>query len=141
MYDAVMEHFQQQDIIIKAAAVADYRPQNTADRKIKKQEGDLSITLVRNPDILFELGKKKEDKVLIGFAAETDNVLEYAKEKIAKKNLDFIVANDVTQEGAGFGSDTNIVYLIDKYDVTQKIDQATKLEIAHQILNKAKEFY
>lgn len=141
MYEAVMSNFRQQDIIIKSAAVADYRPKDVVDKKIKKQEGDLSITLVRNPDILLELGKIKGDKILVGFAAETDHVIEYAKEKIIKKNLDFIVANDVTQQGAGFGTDTNIVCLIDKNNHIRKIDKATKLEIARQILNKTKEFY
>ncbi|SNR90897.1 phosphopantothenoylcysteine decarboxylase / phosphopantothenate--cysteine ligase [Anaerovirgula multivorans] len=141
MYEAVMSNFRQQDIIIKSAAVADYRPKDVVDKKIKKQEGDLSITLVRNPDILLELGKIKDDRVLVGFAAETDHLIEYAKEKIIKKNLDFIVANDVTQQGAGFGTDTNIVCLIDKNNHIKKIDKATKLEIAHQILNKTKEFY
>ncbi|AOY77373.1 bifunctional phosphopantothenoylcysteine decarboxylase/phosphopantothenate--cysteine ligase CoaBC [Clostridium formicaceticum] len=139
MYDAVMKHFPQQDVIIKSAAVADYRPQYSAEKKIKKQEGDLTLTLVRNPDILFELGQIKEGKILVGFAAETDHVLEYAKEKILKKNLDFIVANDVTQEGAGFGTDTNIVYLIDKTENITKIDKSSKTEIAHHILNKVKE--
>lgn len=141
MYEAVMSNFKQQDIIIKSAAVADYRPQDISNKKIKKQEGDLSITLVRNPDILFELGKIKGDKILVGFAAETNNIIEYAREKIVKKNLDFIVANDVTLEGAGFGTDTNIVYLIDRNNEIRKIDQTTKLEIAHQILDKTKEFF
>jgi len=138
MLEAVMEHFEEQDVIIKSAAVADYRPAVTADRKIKKADGELSITLVRNPDILFELGKNKKDKVLVGFAAETDNVIEYAKGKILKKNLNFIVANDVKAEGAGFGTDTNIVYIIDKNEEIMKIDLSTKHEIAHKILDKVK---
>ncbi|SDK42779.1 bifunctional phosphopantothenoylcysteine decarboxylase/phosphopantothenate--cysteine ligase CoaBC [Natronincola ferrireducens] len=140
MYAAVMKHFPEQDIVIKSAAVADYRPENIADKKIKKEEGNLTLTLARNPDILAELGKIKENKVLVGFAAETNNVIEYAKEKIIKKNLDFIVANDITEEGAGFATDTNIVYLIDKKGDVRKVDKATKLEIAHNILNKTKEF-
>lgn len=140
MYNAVMKRFQQQDIVIKAAAVADYRPENPADIKIKKQDGDLTLTLVRNPDILQELGKIKLDKVLVGFAAETNNIVEYAKAKVQKKNLDFIVANDITQQGAGFGVDTNIVYFIDKAGNIVKIDKSSKSEIAHNILNKAKEF-
>ncbi|SES65987.1 Phosphopantothenate-cysteine ligase [Natronincola peptidivorans] len=139
MYEAVMEHYGEQDIIIKSAAVADYRPNSTVDKKIKKQEGDLTLTLVRNPDILYELGKIKDNKVLVGFAAETDNIIEYAKEKITKKNLDLIVANDITQEGAGFGVDTNIVYLIDSGNNIKKIDKSNKTDIAHQILDKIKE--
>ncbi|AKL95543.1 coenzyme A biosynthesis bifunctional protein CoaBC [Clostridium aceticum] len=141
MYDAVMKHFPHQEVIIKSAAVADYRPQYSAEKKIKKQEGDLTLTLVRNPDILFELGQIKKEKILVGFAAETDHVIEYAKGKILKKNLDFIVANDVTQEGAGFGTDTNIVYLIDKNDNITKIDRSSKLEIAHHILDKVKQLF
>lgn len=138
MLDTVMKHFDQQDVIIKSAAVADYRPVEVADSKIKKSEGSLSLTLVRNPDILMELGKIKGSKVLVGFAAETDNVIEYAKGKIKKKNLDFIVANDVKAEGAGFGTDTNIVYIIDKKDEITKIDLSSKLEIAHKILDRVK---
>lgn len=138
MLETVMEHFQEQEVIIKSAAVADYRPAEVADSKIKKSDGNLTINLVRNPDILMELGKMKGNKVLVGFAAETDNVIEYAKGKIIKKNLDFIVANDVKAEGAGFGTDTNIVYIIDKNDEVIKIDLASKLEIAHKILDKVK---
>ena len=136
MLETVMEHFEKQDVIIKSAAVADYRPAVISDSKIKKADGELQLTLVRNPDILMELGKIKGNKVLVGFAAETDNVIEYAKSKIIKKNLDFIVANDIKAEGAGFGTDTNIVYIIDNKDEVTKIDLSTKLEIAHKILDK-----
>ncbi|QUH26131.1 bifunctional phosphopantothenoylcysteine decarboxylase/phosphopantothenate--cysteine ligase CoaBC [Serpentinicella alkaliphila] len=139
MYEAVKSHMDTQHIIIKSAAVADYRPETINDQKIKKQEGDMSIKLVRNPDILLELGKTKGDKVLVGFAAETNNVEEYAKCKVERKNLDFIVANDVTAKDAGFGTDTNIVKLIDKYGDIQEIS-STKLDIANRILDKAKEF-
>ncbi|WP_026476432.1 bifunctional phosphopantothenoylcysteine decarboxylase/phosphopantothenate--cysteine ligase CoaBC [Alkaliphilus transvaalensis] len=136
MYDTVMEHFNKQDIIIKAAAVGDYRPENPADMKIKKQEGNLTINLVRNPDILLELGKRKTNQILVGFAAETNNLLEYATGKLNKKNADLIVANDVTENGAGFGSDTNIVYLLDRQGEQRKIEMASKLEIANKILDK-----
>lgn len=139
MYDAVMRHFLSQDIIIKSAAVADYRPKDIYNKKMKKQAGDLTLTLVRNPDILLELGKRKSEKILVGFAAETDDLIAHAKEKIIKKNLDLIVANDVTEKGAGFGSDTNIVYLIDRNGNIKKVDKANKLEIAHHILDKIKE--
>ena len=139
MYEAVKSHMDTQHIIIKSAAVADYRPETVNDQKIKKKDGDMSIKLVRNPDILLELGKMKGDKVLVGFAAETNNVEEYAKCKVERKNLDFIVANDVTAKDAGFGTDTNIVKLIDKYGDIQEIS-STKLDIANRILDKAKEF-
>lgn len=140
MYEAVMNSYADKDIIIKSAAVADYRPETVSKSKIKKSEGNLTLTLVRNPDILRTLGELKGDRILVGFAAESDHVLENAKEKIVKKNLDFIVANDITEDGAGFGVDTNIVHLIDKNGEIEKIDQSTKLEIAHRILDKVKKF-
>ena len=139
MYEAVKSHMDTQHIIIKSAAVADYRPETVNDQKIKKKDGDMSIKLVRNPDILLELGKMKGDKVLVGFAAETNNVEEYAKCKVERKNLDFIVANDVTAKDAGFGTDTNIVKLIDKFGNIQEIS-STKFDIANRILDKAKDF-
>ena len=139
MYDAVMENFESQDIIIKSAAVADYRPEEYSNNKMKKQTDDLVLKLVRNPDILLELGKRKTKQKLVGFAAETNNLIEHAKEKRIKKNLDLIVANDITQEGAGFGTDTNIVYLIDKYDNITKINKSDKFQIAHKILDKISE--
>lgn len=140
MYGAVKEHVDDQHIIIKSAAVADYRPETINDQKIKKKDGDMCIKLVRNPDILLELGKNKGDRVLVGFAAETNNVEEYAKGKVEKKNLDFIVANDVTAKDAGFGTDTNIVKLIDKFGNVDEINKSSKFDIANRILDKAKEF-
>ncbi len=138
MYDAVMNNYTDKDIIIKSAAVADYRPEVVSNSKIKKSEGNLTLTLVRNPDILKELGGLKEDRVLVGFAAESDNVLENAKDKVNRKNLDFIVANDITQEGAGFGTDTNIVNIIDRNGDVEKIEKSSKVQIAQRILDKAK---
>lgn len=140
MYNKVIDNYMQQHIIIKSAAVADYRPETVSKNKIKKGEGNLTLTLVRNPDILKKLGELKGNRVLVGFAAESDNVLENAKDKIRRKNLDFIVANDITQEGAGFGSDTNIVNIIDKNNEIEKIEKSSKIEIAHRILDKAKKF-
>ncbi|QUH20894.1 bifunctional phosphopantothenoylcysteine decarboxylase/phosphopantothenate--cysteine ligase CoaBC [Alkaliphilus sp. B6464] len=140
MYNAVMKNYIDQHIIIKSAAVADYRPETVSTSKIKKNEGNLTLTLVRNPDILKELGCLKEDRVLVGFAAESDNVIENAKGKINRKNLDFIVANDITEEGAGFGTDTNIVNIIDKNGEIEKVEKSSKREIAHRILDKAKKF-
>lgn len=138
MYNAVMRNYMDQHIIIKSAAVADYRPETVSTSKIKKNEGNLTLTLVRNPDILKELGCLKQDRVLVGFAAESDNVIENAKDKINRKNLDFIVANDITEEGAGFGTDTNIVNIIDKNGEIEKVEKSSKIEIAHRILDKAK---
>ncbi|HZJ76651.1 MAG TPA: bifunctional phosphopantothenoylcysteine decarboxylase/phosphopantothenate--cysteine ligase CoaBC [Oscillospiraceae bacterium] len=139
MYDAVMDNFKGQNIIIKSAAVSDYRPEAVSEHKIKKDRGNLNLTLVRNPDILYELGKIKEDRMLIGFAAESNNVIKNAKDKILEKKLDFIVANDITEEGAGFGTDTNIVTIMDMDGKIEKIGKSSKIDIAHRILDKAKQ--
>ena len=109
MYAAVMAEYECADAVVKAAAVADYRPVEIAPQKIKKSDGELTIHLTRNPDILLELGRKKTRQVLVGFAAETENVEAYALGKLAKKNLDFIVANNVAEEDAGFSVGTNRV--------------------------------
>ena len=136
MHREVLEHFKDSDVIIKAAAVADYKPKEISDNKIKKSDSDLSIELTRNPDILLELGKMKNDKILVGFAAETRDLLENAKSKIDRKNLDFIVANNITQDGAGFKGDTNIVSIIDSFGKIQKYDKMKKEEISNIILDK-----
>ncbi len=137
LYDTMMELCGQQNVIIQAAAPADYRVEQVAEQKIKKQSGDpFVLTLVENPDIAKAVGQRKKDgQILVGFAAETQNVMSNAQEKLAKKNLDLIVANDVTAEGAGFGVDTNIVTLItaEAYDSLPKM---TKREVADRILNK-----
>ncbi|QXM05859.1 bifunctional phosphopantothenoylcysteine decarboxylase/phosphopantothenate--cysteine ligase CoaBC [Crassaminicella indica] len=139
MYKAVLDHFEWADIVIKSAAVADYRPSFVSDNKIKKGDNDFSIQLTRNPDILMELGKrKKNNQVLVGFAAETQNILENAKKKIEKKNLDFIVANDLMKKGAGFNSDTNIATIIDKDGYIEHCEKMEKKELADKILDKAK---
>ena len=138
MYDAVLENIEQNQIIIKSAAVADYKPKEYINEKIKKNNDDLVINLDRNKDIALEIGKIKEDKILVGFAAETNNVLENAKNKIIKKNLDFIVANDLTKEGAGFGTDTNIVKIIDREGNLEDYPKMQKSEVAEVILNKVK---
>ncbi len=138
MYDMVMNNFKEQNVIIKSAAVADYRPETISARKIKKRGDNLNLTLVRNPDILSELGKLKENRILVGFAAESDNIIKNAKNKILKKNLDFIVANDITEEGAGFGTDTNIVTIMDRNNKIEKIEKTDKMDIAHLILDKVK---
>ena len=107
-----------------------------ASRKIKKSEGGLTIELERNPDILKELGEIKGSKVLVGFAAETNDLIQNANEKIKKKNLDFIVANDLTKEGAGFAVDTNIVSIIDKSGDITKFPKMSKDELANVIIEK-----
>ncbi|MHB8170068.1 MAG: bifunctional phosphopantothenoylcysteine decarboxylase/phosphopantothenate--cysteine ligase CoaBC [Thermincolia bacterium] len=136
MYQQVLEHYPDVDIVIKTAAVADYRPKVVSARKVKKKDGDLMIELERNPDILLELGRNKGDKILVGFAAETNDLVAYAKDKIARKNLDFIVANDVTLPGAGFGVDTNIVKLVFPNGQIEELPQLTKDQVAHAILDK-----
>ncbi|MDA8234093.1 MAG: bifunctional phosphopantothenoylcysteine decarboxylase/phosphopantothenate--cysteine ligase CoaBC [Clostridia bacterium] len=136
MYQQVQEHYPDAHVVIKSAAVADYRPKEVSDRKVKKKEGDLTIELERNPDILLELGQNKGDKILVGFAAETNDLVAYARDKITRKNLDFIVANDVTQPGAGFGADTNIVKLLFPGGQIEELPQLTKDQVANVILDK-----
>lgn len=138
MYNAIIDNFDENQVIIKSAAVADYKPKNYSDKKIKKNNDDLVIELGRNKDIAYEIGKIKKDKILVGFAAETNNLIENAKGKINKKNLDFIVANDLTEEGAGFGTDTNIVKIIDKEGNINKYPCMKKDEVANVILDKVK---
>lgn len=140
MFHAVGEHFDTCDILIKSAAPSDYRPENTSPIKIKKKDGEkdqLNIKFVRNPDIAEHYGNKKNKQIVIGFAAETDNLVEYAKNKLGKKNFDFIVANDVTKEGAGFKTDTNIVTIIDNKGEIESYPIMTKNKVAKIILDKA----
>lgn len=139
MYEAVLENLDESDVIIKSAAVADYKPKNYSNKKIKKSEDDLFIELDRNKDIALEIGKIKKDKILVGFAAETNDLIENANLKIKRKNLDFIVANDLTKEGAGFGVDTNIVKIIDKDGNITEYPKMKKEEVANIILDKIKE--
>ena len=138
MYDAVLDNLEQNDVVIKSAAVADYKPKYYSDKKIKKSEDDLFIELDRNKDIAQEIGKIKNNKILVGFAAETNDLIENASLKIKKKNLDFIVANDLTKEGAGFGVDTNIVKIIDKEGNITEYPKMKKEEVANVILDKIK---
>ena len=138
LYECMMAHCEKQDIIIQAAAPADYRVEHIADQKIKKQSGEpFTLTLVENPDIAKAVGQRKQPgQILVGFAAETQNVLANAQSKLEKKNLDLIVANDVTAEGAGFGVDTNIVTLITRSGSTP-LPKMTKREVADRILDQA----
>ena len=140
MRDAVMAHFERATVIIKAAAVADYRPAVQAAAKIKKEDGMLSLALERNPDIIAEVGQKKGNRLLIGFAMESENLLENAVQKMRKKNMDYIVANLVTQAGAGFQGDTNIVTIMGRNGEREELPMMDKLEVADRILNKIKDW-
>lgn len=139
MYEAVMKKMDEMDIIVKAAAVADYKPSNYSGEKVKKSDDDLSIPLERTKDIAFEISKKKSHQKVVGFAAESENVIENAKKKIAKKDFDFIVSNDIKKSGAGFKSDTNIVSIIDKSGEVMHYELLQKREIADIILDKLTE--
>lgn len=139
MFNAVGNYFNICDCLIKSAAPLDYKPENVSPIKIKKKDGEndeLNIKFIRNPDIAAFYGKQKNQQIMVGFAAETNNVFEYASEKLKKKNLDFIVANDVTEAGAGFKSDTNIVAIIDKDGNIEKHPIMSKNEVAKVILDK-----
>jgi phosphopantothenoylcysteine decarboxylase/phosphopantothenate--cysteine ligase len=137
MRDAVKKEFIDSDIIIKAAAVADYRASSIAENKIKKDSSTLTLILEKNPDILFELGQmKQKNQILVGFAAETQNLLEFAKIKLHKKNLDYIIANDVTAANAGFNTDTNIVKIIDRNGIVEDFPLLRKDLLAKIILDK-----
>ncbi|MBQ2975092.1 MAG: bifunctional phosphopantothenoylcysteine decarboxylase/phosphopantothenate--cysteine ligase CoaBC [Phascolarctobacterium sp.] len=140
MLEAVMEAYGKMDVVIKAAAVADYRPRDVADQKIKKKTDDaLTVVMDKNPDILKELGARKAHQVLVGFAAETQNLLDNAREKIVKKNLDMIVANDVTAAGAGFNTDTNIVKFLYPSGEVRSLEQMAKTEVANLLLDAVME--
>ena len=136
MYETVTSSFDEMDIVIKSAAVADYKPKNISDSKIKKSDSDLVLELDRNKDILFELGKLKTKQVLVGFAAETDDLIANAQKKLAKKNLDFIVANDLKQEGAGFAGDTNIAKLLFADGNIVELPIMTKNQLSKEIYDK-----
>lgn len=135
MREAVLREFDDADVVIKAAAVADYRPKIVAENKIKKSEGEFTLVLERNPDILLELGQKKRQQVLVGFAAETTKLEEYARGKLAKKNLDFIVANDVSRPDAGFAVDTNCAKLFMRDGTVCDCPLSSKAELAGVILD------
>ncbi len=136
MYNAVLAHFDSADIVIKSAAVADYRPKQVAAKKIKKHEQALVLELEKNPDILAELGRRKKNQTLVGFAAETDNAEEYARQKLQQKNLDLLVLNNVRMPGAGFDVDTNIVTVMHKNGRVIELPLMSKLEAAGYILDE-----
>lgn len=132
MHREVIARFEHADAVIKAAAVSDYRPEQVSDRKIKKQDGPLLIRMVRNPDILLELGRKKKNQILVGFAAETDNLEEHAMEKLEKKHADLLVANDAAH---GFGGDTNLVTFFFADGTKKSFDKMSKKNVAAHILH------
>ncbi|MCH1623836.1 bifunctional phosphopantothenoylcysteine decarboxylase/phosphopantothenate--cysteine ligase CoaBC [Fredinandcohnia quinoae] len=134
MFEQVMAHYQESDIVIKTAAVADYRPIITFNEKMKKQTGNLVFELERTTDILKTLGEQKKHQLLVGFAAETEQIEEYAKKKLQSKNLDMIIANNVSEEGAGFGTDTNICTIFKKDNQRIQLPLMSKIEVARAIL-------
>jgi phosphopantothenoylcysteine decarboxylase/phosphopantothenate--cysteine ligase len=136
MQEAVLTNLETASILLMAAAVSDYRPQQTASGKIKKSEAETVLELERNPDILAEAGKRKGQRVLVGFAAETENLLQNARGKLKEKNLDLIVANDVTLPGAGFNVDTNIVKILDRSGKVEELPLMTKEDLADRILDR-----
>jgi phosphopantothenoylcysteine decarboxylase / phosphopantothenate---cysteine ligase len=136
MYEQVINVYSHQDVVIKAAAVADYRPKYYSDDKVKKKPEGWAIELERTKDILAELGKRKQQQILVGFAAESTNIEEYALQKMEKKNLDMIVANSIVQEGSGFNGDTNIVTLLHQNGEKKKLPLLTKHEVAFEILKE-----
>ena len=142
MLKAVGDSFDDADVLIKSAAPLDYKPETVSLTKIKKKDDEndeLNIRYIRNPDIAAYFGEKKKHQVIVGFAAETDNMYEYAFGKLKKKNFDFIVANDVTEKGAGFNVDTNIVTIIEKDGSSKKYPIMKKEEVAKTILDRVKE--
>ncbi|MED3880362.1 bifunctional phosphopantothenoylcysteine decarboxylase/phosphopantothenate--cysteine ligase CoaBC [Priestia megaterium] len=139
MLEAVMQRYHEADVVIKSAAVADYRPKHVFDQKMKKQPGEAVLELERTTDILRTLGERKEHQLLVGFAAETEQVDEYAQKKLSSKNLDMIVANNVTTEGAGFGTDTNIVTLYKRSGESRKLPILSKHDVATEVLKEVKE--
>lgn len=135
MYDAVMERAKEQDIIIKAAAVADYRPASVADEKIKKSGDSSELALERTKDILAALGEQKGNTILCGFSMETEHMLENSRRKLEKKNLDMIAANNLKDEGAGFGTDTNVLTLITR-DGEKQLKLMSKEAAANELLSE-----
>ena len=136
MFEAVKKEYLNCDIIIKSAAVADYKPKNYSDEKIKKKDNELNIELEKTDDILKYLGEnKKEGQLLIGFSMETNNMEENSRAKLVKKNLDMIVANNLKDKGAGFGTDTNLVTLITKKE-SKKLELMSKDKVADEIFNE-----
>ena len=143
MFDQVGKYFDNADVLIKAAAPADYKPKYYSKEKIKKNSSyDLNnIELEKNPDIAKYYGSKKSKQIIVGFAAESTNIYEYAKDKLNSKNLDMIVVNNIVREGAGFSADTNIASIIDKNLKIEDFNIMTKIELADKILNRISKLF
>ncbi|OIJ13220.1 bifunctional 4'-phosphopantothenoylcysteine decarboxylase/phosphopantothenoylcysteine synthetase [Anaerobacillus alkalilacustris] len=139
MFEKVIECFDFADVVIKTAAVADYRPKLVHEQKIKKRPNDWSIEMERTTDILKTLGERKEKQLLVGFAAESEQLEEYAKDKLERKNLDMIVTNSIVQPGAGFQADTNIVTIFNKNGTRLDLPLMSKHEVANYLLNEVEE--
>jgi phosphopantothenoylcysteine decarboxylase/phosphopantothenate--cysteine ligase len=138
MRDAVMSHLEEATVVVKAAAVADYRPAEYKATKIKKKEGPITVCLARNPDIIAGIAKKKGNRIVVGFSMESDHLLENARKKLLAKGMDFIVANDVTEPGAGFQTDTNIIRIMDREGEVESFPLMEKLDVAGVILDRVK---
>lgn len=138
MKDAVMKLYKKSTVVIKAAAVADYRPAVKSDSKIKKGKERLTVSLERNPDIVAEVGRKKGNRILVGFSMETDELIENSRAKMLKKKMDMIVANNLKDEGAGFQLDTNAVVIVDTDGQVEKLPLMSKMEVADKILDRVK---
>lgn len=135
MKNAILEHFDTSDIVIKSAAVADYKPKEYSSQKIKKGDGDLNLVFTRDNDILKLLGEKKTHQLLVGFAAESNDIIENAKKKLENKNLDFIIANDITSSETGFGSEDNKVIIISRTGEEKELDKMSKRDVASNIFD------
>ncbi len=139
MRDAVLKHYKECSAIIKAAAVSDYRPKLTSNQKLKKLNAHLSLELERNPDIIGEIGSLKGDRVLVGFAAETEDIIANARKKLREKHLDLIVVNDISRSDSGFATETNKVTIIDSRNKIDPLPLKSKDEVAHIILSRVLE--
>lgn len=137
MYQAVMKEYPEQDIVVKSAAVADYTPSIKYEEKVKKRNENWAVEMKKTVDILSALGSKKENQVLVGFAAETENLQQYALDKLQRKNLDMIVANNVAQEGSGFSVDTNRVVILKKDGTNKEYPLLSKEKVAEEVLKEA----
>jgi phosphopantothenoylcysteine decarboxylase/phosphopantothenate--cysteine ligase len=138
MRDTVMKEIENATVVIKAAAVADYRPKSVSESKIKKGEGEKSISLERTPDIISEIGAIKADRILVGFAMETEDIIVNARKKLKEKKMDLIVANDLSEEGSGFQHDTNRVKIIDPEGTIEEVPLMDKMEVADRILHRVR---
>jgi len=138
MRDAVLANLEEATVVVKAAAVADYRPAVCEPAKIKKKEGSLTVHLERNPDIISEVASRKGDRIVVGFSMESDHLLEHARKKLMDKGMDFIVANDVTEPGAGFRGDTNVISILDREGGVEVFPLMDKMDVAGVILDRVR---